>query len=265
MNLSNILQETDLTKIYLEQFKLSTTPSFCIIFNFKSSKFGMIINANNKLKQALSLWGGRKEKESFIFRNCWIFPNSTLYKIKKIFGILNIKINDLRQNKNICASRAKFVNNSDNTTFTVMSSHDDRLITFWKSIEISHNVVNIKPNSFLFHSIEFHRIIPKIHLQATIDMLHHSLNYKIKFCGLLYANITKIDNNLIQLQSPFVNSSVLREFFKDIQTYYGLSFSNKDKTTPEKETRIIPIKYHLMVHNKMIQTGYPILFTNFQD
>jgi len=35
MNLTNILQETDLTKIYLEQFKLSTTPSLCIIFNFK--------------------------------------------------------------------------------------------------------------------------------------------------------------------------------------------------------------------------------------
>jgi hypothetical protein len=94
MNLSNILQETDLTKIYLEQFKLSTTPSFCIIFNFKSSKFGMIINTNNKLKQALSLWGGRKEKESFIFRNCWIFPNSTLDKIKKflVFLILRLTI-----------------------------------------------------------------------------------------------------------------------------------------------------------------------------
>ena len=165
---------------------------------------------------------------------------------------------------NLTNMLSSFVKNTDNTTFTVMSSHDDRLITFWKSIEISHNVVNIKPNSFLFHSIEFHRIIPKIHLQATIDMLHHSLNYKIKFCGLLYANITKIDNNLIQLQSPFVNSSVLREFFKNIQTYYSLSFSKKDKT-PEKETRIIPLKYHLMVQNKMIQTGYHILITNFQN
>ena len=130
-------------------------------------------------------WSQSKEKESFIFPNCWIFPNSTLDKIKKFFGIRNIKINDLRQYKNLCANRAKFVNNSDNTTFTVMSSHDDRLITFWKSIEISHNVVNHKPNSFLLHSIEFHRIIPKIHLQATIDMLRHSFNYKIKFCRLL--------------------------------------------------------------------------------
>jgi len=35
MNLINILQETDLTKIYLEQIKLSTTPSFCIILNLE--------------------------------------------------------------------------------------------------------------------------------------------------------------------------------------------------------------------------------------
>ena len=96
MNLTNILQETDLTKIYLEQFKLSTTPSLCIIFNFKSSKFGMIINANNKLKQALSLWGGRKAKRKNHLSSPTVgyFPIVHSIKLKNflVFVILRLTI-----------------------------------------------------------------------------------------------------------------------------------------------------------------------------
>ena len=96
-------------------------------------------------------------------------------------------------------------------------------------------------------------------------MLRHSLKYNIKFAGLLYANITKIDENRIQLETPFVNSSALREFFRNIQTYYGLSYIDKNMTSPNQETRIIPLTYHLIVQNKMIEAGYPILVSNFQN